>query len=472
MGYFLKAYNYRSEKDFNNFYLNIKLGYDSAVKSKNIILQTNAANNLVFYKSIWGDKQVALNLQRNTHKLILSEKYKKQIFETARKTRSFNIDSLLSYDLSQSYHNLAHCFINLKKLDSASFYNRLLYNYVKENLTSNTLQYIAWSYVTEMEVNLYDKKYDEVKKLGDIFLKNDTIIEEGYFRDVLIFSGLADYNLNNRREAIDKLKRVDSMFGVSGMKDFLPHERLVYKRLLDNSRLEDNIDKQLYYLNKLLIIDSIQKSRYHFFEPKMIREYETPLLIAERESLISELRKQNQTPDPKLYITMAALTASLCLLFYYVRKRMVYKKRFEALLAGTSPHADRILHDGEYHNELSAEVVEDILEKLDRFERTHGFLNSDVTLGSLAKRCKTNSNYLSRVINLKREKNFSQYLHELRIGYAVASLLSKASYRKYTIKAIAEECGYNNAESFSKAFYRLHGIYPSYYIKKMEKSTG
>ena len=41
--------------------------------------------------------------------------------------------------------------------------------------------------------------------------------------------------------------------------------------------------------------------------------------------------------------------------------------------------------------------------------------------------------------------------------------------RKYTIKAIAAECGYKNAESFSKAFYKINGIYPSYYIKKIEK---
>ncbi|WP_159025502.1 AraC family transcriptional regulator [Aquimarina sp. Aq78] len=42
-------------------------------------------------------------------------------------------------------------------------------------------------------------------------------------------------------------------------------------------------------------------------------------------------------------------------------------------------------------------------------------------------------------------------------------------YRKYTVQAIAQEIGFNNSEAFSKAFYKKTGIYPSYFIKKLEK---
>jgi AraC-like DNA-binding protein len=73
------------------------------------------------------------------------------------------------------------------------------------------------------------------------------------------------------------------------------------------------------------------------------------------------------------------------------------------------------------------------------------------------------------VVNIQKEKNFSQYLHELRINYVLDEILSNPHYRKFTIKAIAEECGYSNGDSFSKAFRRKTGIYPSYYIKKLDK---
>ena len=42
--------------------------------------------------------------------------------------------------------------------------------------------------------------------------------------------------------------------------------------------------------------------------------------------------------------------------------------------------------------------------------------------------------------------------------------------RKYTIKALSKEFGFSSAESFSRAFYKKFGIYPSYYITELDKS--
>ena len=38
-----------------------------------------------------------------------------------------------------------------------------------------------------------------------------------------------------------------------------------------------------------------------------------------------------------------------------------------------------------------------------------------------------------------------------------------------TIKAIANEMGFNTTEAFSKSFYKSTGIYPSFFIKQLEK---
>jgi len=43
--------------------------------------------------------------------------------------------------------------------------------------------------------------------------------------------------------------------------------------------------------------------------------------------------------------------------------------------------------------------------------------------------------------------------------------------RSYTIDAIAHEVGFNNVSTFVKAFKVKTGIYPSYYIKKLNKET-
>ena len=65
--------------------------------------------------------------------------------------------------------------------------------------------------------------------------------------------------------------------------------------------------------------------------------------------------------------------------------------------------------------------------------------------------------------------DFSAYISELRIDLCVDKLKNDQTFRKYTMNAIAHEIGFNNAESFSKAFHRRTGIYPSYFIRELEK---
>jgi AraC-like DNA-binding protein len=67
-------------------------------------------------------------------------------------------------------------------------------------------------------------------------------------------------------------------------------------------------------------------------------------------------------------------------------------------------------------------------------------------------------------------KNFSHYINDLRIDFAIEELKENSTFRKYTIKAIANECGFKSAESFSKSFYKTYGIYPSFYLKQLQST--
>ncbi|MDT8418745.1 MAG: hypothetical protein RQ864_13160, partial [Lutibacter sp.] len=62
-------------------------------------------------------------------------------------------------------------------------------------------------------------------------------------------------------------------------------------------------------------------------------------------------------------------------------------------------------------------------------------------------------------------------ISDLRIVYCIEQLKTNETYRKYSLKAIAFELGYNNAESFSKDFYRKTGIYPSLFIREFENQN-
>ncbi|MDE1205393.1 helix-turn-helix domain-containing protein [Tenacibaculum sp. LAR 2:5] len=81
-------------------------------------------------------------------------------------------------------------------------------------------------------------------------------------------------------------------------------------------------------------------------------------------------------------------------------------------------------------------------------------------------------NYLSKIINHFKKESFSNYLNNLRIEYIVHRLKEDKVLRKFTIRTIADEAGFNNAESFSKAFFKAKGIKPSYFLKELEKRDG
>jgi AraC-like DNA-binding protein len=114
------------------------------------------------------------------------------------------------------------------------------------------------------------------------------------------------------------------------------------------------------------------------------------------------------------------------------------------------------------------EVVYDILEKLEDFELKKKYTSNKITLNALAKNLKTNTNYMSKVINYHKKTSFTNYLNELRIHNIVHQLQTNASIRRFTIKAVAEEAGFNNASSFSIAFVKVKGMKPSIFVKKLE----
>ena len=161
-------------------------------------------------------------------------------------------------------------------------------------------------------------------------------------------------------------------------------------------------------------------------------------------------------------------------MFYLNSRRKVYKKRFEELInkKGDSSNVKTINAEKPSLKtvlNIPDAVTTKILASLEKFEENKEFLNSKISIAGLAKSIGTNPNYLSKTVNHFKKMSFSQYINTLRITCAVDTLKSDTIYRKYTLKAIAAEFGFNNTESFSKAFYKETGIKPSFFMKSLEK---
>lgn len=89
--------------------------------------------------------------------------------------------------------------------------------------------------------------------------------------------------------------------------------------------------------------------------------------------------------------------------------------------------------------------------------------NPDFNQQTLATMVKSNTSYVSWVINETYGKNFKTLLNEYRINEACRRLTDTDHFGHFTIQAIYESVGYNNANSFIRAFKRVCGMTPSVY---------
>ena len=86
------------------------------------------------------------------------------------------------------------------------------------------------------------------------------------------------------------------------------------------------------------------------------------------------------------------------------------------------------------------------------------------TLAGMAKTCGVTPRTLTRLFHAKLSMSPIQYLINIRLDYAAMWL--RRGGQSYTIKAVAEKCGYRNVPFFSREFRRKFSMTPSEYIKK------
>ncbi|WP_185133727.1 helix-turn-helix domain-containing protein [Chryseobacterium indologenes] len=208
-------------------------------------------------------------------------------------------------------------------------------------------------------------------------------------------------------------------------------------------------------------------------------------LQQEKETITNELEKRKKL----FYIVISLLLISHLLFinfyFKYKKTEKKYKKIAQDLIQ--SVNEKKIKTDDESKNEIdsdsfltdnaedktsrtiSEDIAQTILQELGTFETKEQFLSKGITLGVLAKKIKTNSRYLSEIINTYKGKNFATYLNDLRIDYAISRLATDRKFRSYKVPFIAEELGYNNEQAFTMAFKKRTGTPLSVYLKEIEE---
>ncbi|WP_074409818.1 AraC family transcriptional regulator [Aquimarina megaterium] len=322
-------------------------------------------------------------------------------------------------------------------------------------------------------LDYYNQKYSLVIKKIKPILPKIINPERGYesttdLINAYLYLGNSNKSLGKTSESITYFKKIDSISKT--LNYFLPESRAAYVELVGYYKSIGDHTNQLLYINKLLSADSVLIKDYWILNDKLLREFDTRELLEQKQKIIASLEKENNKISSQNIIISILLLLSLIGIVYYYYRQQLYKKRFLKLLQQISDQNQKKDQstDDPTPSSINKETVDKLLDKLQQFEEKKEFLKP-LTSKDLAKKFESNSSYLSKVVNTFKEKSFSNYINDLRIDFVIDKLNEDSIFRKYTVQAIAQEIGFNNSEAFSKAFYKKTGIYPSYFIKELEK---
>jgi len=445
---------YYSNGDYKKALDNFIRSKEFAKKFENQLFISNLNHNIGLIKLHIGDIQEALKIFKKSYAYILN-----------------NLKENTSTDYLNILEALSYAYWRNKELDSAQLFNNKEFNesqFYKSDYHYNRAKIIA-AFI-DYENKKFGQTIDSINKYTPLLEKELDSLDLAL---IYLYKGKSYQKLNNWKNALPQYKKVDTI--ISNNNRYTIELRESLHTLYNYYKSINKPDLQLIYSEKLIDFDRILYEGNTKIRSDLALKFDTQELIKEREHLIKQFKKQHLKKSNLFYWLLSAIFLLISTTFYFYFKRLGYKKSYKkvienynSLLAenniGKNDKAQKSLN-------VPNTIAKDILEKIQTFEDNKLFLKNTISLQGLAKSFGTNNNYLSRVINFYKNKNFSTYLSDLRIHYTIKVLKEDTKLRKYTIKAIAHEVGFKNSESFTKAFYKRTKIYPSFYIKQLKKES-
>jgi YesN/AraC family two-component response regulator len=427
------------------------IAYEYSKKTNDLYHKNRLAYLIGVVKSYIGHYDEALELFKQT----------KVFFETES---GKNINRNLIYGNIRGYYNSLH--------QMAVCYRYLGHSKSADSLTNIGLSLTTGNKDFKQEYGyflkekgirqFYEKDYENsIKSLSGSLISIASVDDFAWATVCYSYIGKSYKELGDLNTAKFYLQKVDSVFQKHGF--ILPELRNNYEELIAEYKMEKNPQKELYYTTQLIKADSIIARDFAFLSSKIHREYDIRDLREEKLRL-----EQKSTRSEWINRTLGIIAVILvtALLFRYrAEKRIREKYRIveEKILSGyLVPARD----ESAKKSDIEQKIVDDLLVKLDDFEKNMGFLESGITLNKLALRFDTNHTYLSQVINEYKGTNFKRYLGDLRIAFITKKLYKEEKLLSYKIETLAEECGIASRSNFSDLFQEINGIRPKDFIRK------
>jgi AraC-like DNA-binding protein len=111
--------------------------------------------------------------------------------------------------------------------------------------------------------------------------------------------------------------------------------------------------------------------------------------------------------------------------------------------------------------------LEEILKSIEhQMDERKLFLTQGYSINDFSKDINLPVYQISKCLNIFRGMGFVDYNNQKRIMHCV-SKFGKREWQIYTFEAMASECGFSNRNTFTRAFKKFQGCYPSEYKKNL-----
>jgi len=415
---------------------------------------------------------------------------------------------------------------NLKQLitfidNNESYYNKQQFNAIKSstNLTLGA-SYEGWYMKNQSPMYLLDSAAYFYKKtvsfsqnlpinnikakisLGNVYyMKNDYKNAEKTYYNIVFFAKqnnlkneykIANYNLGNlyyETKKYDKalvfFKKVDSISQLDNSKDESFLKSTYYQAKIYNIHKEP----QLAFKYSKIYLDNYEKSEAKLNNEALEVNFKLGTGNLSDEMVTIQKKYENEVfLNKALKVFYVLLVVGIIfLLIKNIRDKNKAHKKMNALIEEFKANLEKKENESILEVEtLETLEVEDIqlkkenvnlsideakenkiVEKLLALENKLEYLNADFTLQYVAKKIKTNTTYLSYVVNKRFGKSFGEYSNELKINYVINEMITNHMYRKYSTQAIAESVGFKNAVSFAKSFRKRTGVSPAQFANNI-----
>ncbi|SNY99521.1 hypothetical protein [Flagellimonas pacifica] len=292
----------------------------------------------------------------------------------------------------------------------------------------------------------YKKALVNLKRSNLFFKDNDDAMRQAI---VHYYMGKSFEGLNLRDSSLHEMKQVDLLFQ-EHPESLYPLTRGAWEMLLDEARSNGDSESELRHITTLLMIDSITSGNFKYINQNLTKRYDMPQLVQEREMLRSRYKRKNEQ------LIYGLISVVLVVLLYFIYRKYKPMNRFyDSMVHGHNRSTQKVQSRKIV---LTKDKINEISDGLAGLESENFYLKPNITIKEVAETLGTNNKYISLYLNRHAGKDYSTYINTLRIDHFIQKLTVDPTFvKRYTLDAMAQQCGYTSNKALNKACKRLLG---------------